>query len=448
MLTRRSLLATSAALAMGCGRAKPPVSTPVQLNVAAYIGFATVRRWGACDAGAYEGVVGTLKRDTESPFGPTRSGYRLELKFLKEYFPDSDIHTPSDVALDRVAALLDDLDVDLVTVWPELAQWLGQRGLLLPLNRLRGFDGGALEREFFPVALDRFRAEGGLYALPVSAAPLMLNYHERHFRDQGVSPVDETWDWDDLAGNAARLTTRRQDGTVARWGLLAHDRDIWWALWQNGAEALDPDMLVCRLQEPAAAEALQFVHDLIHKHRVSPPAAGMELWEKFAGIEPAMSFDYSYLRRDPAHYRLAALPRGKAMAVPVADGFGVGIAARTPRTEAAFAALQGFVDAWQDEVLVPAKREAVSSDRGVHPSLLGTELTAVERSLENGRAVPNDLPSRVALNVAARSIAEGDDVASAVNRSCAAAEEYSRIQENLSEVPLHPDPWVICEGTR
>ena len=253
----------------------------MQLNVAAYIGFITVYLGGTCYEGAYEAVAAELERDTESPYGPTRGRYHLALKFTKEYFPASDRHTPSDVALDRVAALLEDLDADLVTVWPELAQWLGQRGLLLPLNQLNGTDDSALEREFFPVALDRYRKDGALYALPVSAAPLMLNYHERLFRDRGVPPVDATWNWDDLAENAAKLTTYKHDGTVERWGLLAHDNDILWALWQNGAEAVDPNTLSCRLREPAAVNALQFVHDLIHKHRVSPPAAGMELWEKF-----------------------------------------------------------------------------------------------------------------------------------------------------------------------
>ena len=80
----------------------------------------------------------------------------------------------------------------------------------------------------------------------------MLYYHERHFRDRGVPPVDATWDWDDLVNNAAKLTTYKQDDTVERWGLLAHDDHIWWALGQNGAEAVDPNTLSCRLQEPAA----------------------------------------------------------------------------------------------------------------------------------------------------------------------------------------------------
>ena len=447
MLSRRSLLASAAALSVGCGRATPPVREPVQVNVAAYIGFVTIHLWGTCYEGAYEAVAAELERDTDSPYGPSRGRYRLALKFTKEYFPATDRHTPSDVALDRVAALLEDLDADLVTVWPELAQWLGQRGLLLPLNRLSGVDDTTLAREFFPVALDRYRKDGALYALPVSAAPQMLYYDERHFRERGVPPVDATWDWDDLVNNAAKLTTYKQNGAVERWGLLAHDDDIWWALWQNGGEAVDPNTLSCRLQEPAAVDALQFVRDLLYKHRVSPPAAGMELWEKFGNISPAMHFRHSHSYAGPAQYRMAALPRGKIAAVPVKDGFGIGIATRTPHTEAAFTALQGFLSAWQDQVRMPARREAVSGRR-VHPSLLPDDLTAIERSLEHGRSPPSDTLHRVALAVAVQSIAQGDDVAGAVNKGCAAIEHYRQTQASLPSFPLWPEIRASCEGAR
>ena len=39
------------------------------------------------------------------------------------------------------------------------------------------------------------------------------------------------------------------------------------------------DTRQCRLPEPAAVEALQFVHDLLHKHRVSPLAEMRDLWD-------------------------------------------------------------------------------------------------------------------------------------------------------------------------
>ena len=262
-----------------------------------------------------------------------------------------------------------------------------------------------------------------------------------------MPPVDASWDWDDLVENAAKLTVHKQDGAVERWGLLAHDNDIWWALWQNEAEAINPNTLACRLQEPEAVEALQFVRDLIHKHRVSPPATGMELWEKIKTMPPAMRYDYSYFQPDPRVYRMAALPRGKIAAVPVKDGFGIGIATRTPHTEAAFTALQGFLHAWQDQVRMPARREAVSGRR-IHPSLLPDDLAARERSLEHGRTPPKDILYRISLGTAVQSLVRGDDVASAVNRACAAMEEYKMAEDTSQQVPLKPIPWGSCEGAR
>ena len=169
MLSRRSLLAGSAALAAGCGRAKPPVSQPVQLNVAAYLGLVTIElRRAGCYEGAYQDVMAALEQDPDNPFGPNRGRYQLKLRYADEFFPGTTWETPPDEALDAIAALLEELKADLVTVWPELAQWLGRRGLLLPVNQFGGAGDKSLEREYFPVALDRYRADGALYALPVS----------------------------------------------------------------------------------------------------------------------------------------------------------------------------------------------------------------------------------------------------------------------------------------
>ncbi len=449
MLSRRTLLATSAALAVGCGRAKPPVSAPTQLNVAAFIGFATVEIRGlGCHERVYQDVVDALERDTESPYGATRGRYSLDLKFIDELFPGANWKTPPDVALDTVAALLDELDADLVTVWPELAQWLGRRGLLLPLDQFSGADKETLEREFFPVALDRYRADGALYALPVSAAPLMLYYHARHFRERGVPPVDASWDWDDLVENAIKLTMHTDDGAVQRWGLVAHHQNIWWALWQNGADALDPDALGCRLQELAAVEALQFVHELIRKHGVSPPLGHIELYDIFNSMPPAMRYAYSHDYLDTGIYRMAALPRGKEYAVPVHDGFGIGIATRTPRTEAAFTALQGFTNAMQGNVKMPAKREAVAGLKGFQYSLQPEEITAVERSLEHGRPVPLDILQEIAIGVSLESIVRSEDVATAVNRACAAVRKRQQNGKLSPPIPLMPNPRRYCESAR
>ena len=350
-----------------------------------------------------------------------RGRYELKLKYIEELFPGADWETPADEALDTVAALLDELDADLVTVWPELAQWLGRRGLLMPLDQFGGADKETLEREYFPVALDRYRADGTLYALPVSVSPLMLYYHAGHFRRQGVPPVDESWDWDDLVENAAALTTYSEDGGILRWGLVAHgqqiQRDIYWALWQNGAEALDPDTLACRLQEPAAVAALEFIRDLMHTHRVSPPASDIELFRIIEGTPPAMWYSYAHSRPNPAIYRMAALPEGREFVVPVHDGFGIGIATRTPRTERAFTALRGLIHSMQKRVSVPAMREGVAGLTGFQVSLKPEEVAAVARSLEHGRPLPEHELQNLAAGTVVESLARGEHVASAVNKA-------------------------------
>ena len=71
----------------------------------------------------------------------------------------------------RSAAMLEDLEADLVTVGSYGAQALGERGVLLPLDRFSGTDGPDIEQEYYPNVLSQFRANGALYALPVGGAP-------------------------------------------------------------------------------------------------------------------------------------------------------------------------------------------------------------------------------------------------------------------------------------
>lgn len=449
MLSRRTLLAGTAALAAGCGRATPPVSQPVQLNVAAFLGLVTMELRGmGCYEGAYQEVMAALAQDPDNPFGPERGRYRLTLRTSDDFFPGTTWDSPADEALDAIAAFLDELEADLVTVWPELAQWLGRRGLLLPLDRFSGSDAASLEREFFPVALDRYRADGALYALPVSAVPQMVLYHSGHVRQQGLPPPDASWDWDDLAAYGAKLTTRDDEGRVTRWGLLTHFEEIWWALWQNGADALDPDTLRCRLEEPAAVAALQFFHDLIHTHRASPAAWAQDLFDILNSNPPSMRFEYVVGWLYPAVYRVAALPSGKQFVAPVRDGFGIGIATRTPQTEAAYTALQGLVRAMQTQVMIPARRDAIAGLRRVMFDLQPAEREAIEQSMEHGRALPQTLLPRVTMGRATEALVKGKGVATAVNEACGVLRKYQDRGDSPLRAPLKPSPMVYCESVR
>ena len=467
MLTRRSLLGSSAVLAAGCSTVGTPVSTSppsapqeTELNVAAYTRY--IHLAGPFGEGAfyerpqdkYRQAAATLAKDKENPYGPTRGGYQLALRFVEEFFPSRNQTVTreegataeeaasdgagaaydEEVALDDFAGVLDDLDADLVTVWPGEARWLGKHGLLLPLDRFSGAEESALNREFYSTVLNEFRRDGALYALPIGATPLMLYYDEKHFAAQGVPPVDVSWDWDDLAKNAAKLTTHRQDGAVARWGLVAHGELVWWALWQNEASLVDLDSLQCRLQEPAAVEALQFVHDLIHKHRVSPVASPRELRDLIWRTPPAMLYNYPPWIRNQTGYRMAALPRGKVHAVPVRAGFGLGIAARTQNTEAAYTALRGFTRAMQAQVAVPSSRAAVAQLSETRKDLRPEEVAAVQHAMEHGREWPQQgLPLQLMYELT-ENLGRGEDVATVVNKACTTVNDFRQTGKL-------PTPW-------
>lgn len=449
MLTRRSLLGNtavlggSAALATGCSSLGIPLSPPSapqsrELNLAAYTRsiYLTLPYGNYGDEDDNEdrfaGALAALEEDEDNAFGPARGGYTLALRFVEDFYPpyvepktEEEEEAARAARLESVATVLDDLDADLVTVWPEEARWWGENGLLLPLDRFSGAGESELNQEFFPTVLNQYQGDGALYALPVDAAPLMLFYDEEFFAQQGVAPPEANWHWDDLARNAVALTTAKQDGTVARWGLIANGKGVSWALWQNEASIVDMDTRQCRLQEPAAVEALQFVHDLLHKHRVSPLAQMEELRDYLLLTPPAMLYDFPPLvhtrRKD---FRMAALPRGKVPATPVRTSLGIGIAARTQNIEAAFIALKGFNRAMQEHVAVPAGREAVARLAAIRPDISPAEVTAVQHSLEHGRARPqHGLPLSVMYELT-QALGRGDDVATIVNQACNLVHEY------------------------
>ncbi len=444
MLSRRLLIASTAALAAGCSTVGSPLPAPrvpqvTSLNVAAttllHISYGVP--FFEDPQNKYGRALAMLEADKENPNGPTKGGYRLALRFYQRLHrqyqapkTQERAEAAEKVLLAEVAALLEDLAADLVTVSHTDVAWLGRKGLLLPLDRLGGSEGVALDQEFFPSALGGFRSNGALYALPLAALPLMLFYDEDYFAARGAPVVNANWEWDDLLENAARLTTHKQDGTVARWGLIAHLWDIWWALWQNGAEAVDPVTLRCRLQEPAALEALQFVHDLLHAHRVSPPLSPWDLVElDLIGRSPPAML-YSHLPLAPSKaFRMAPLPQGKVRAVPVQANLGIGIAARTQHPEAAYRALRGLTRAMQEEMAIPASRAAVARLADIRADLRPAEVAAIQQSLDHGRAWPqpgDHLPQLVAMHKVMESLGLGEDVATMVNSACSAVRDYQQ----------------------
>lgn len=437
MLTRRTLIASMGALAAGCGGfdfsipgLRPPQQVPLTWVSRPYTGLINELASLSFEQKLLR-IVQELAADTESPFGPTSGHYRLFLRYVEHYAgPYSDPNAEQFRDFEVLMEWLGELEADLVTLWPDEIRALGEMGVLLPLDRFGGVDGADFEKEFYAPVLEPFRANGALYALPADAFPLMLFYDADYFAQMGVAPPDETWDWDTLVENALKLTQREEDGTVSRWGLTTHQNFFpWWALWQNEAEMADALTLQCRLQEPAAIEALAFFHGLMHSHGVSPTEFGMDLWRLIrdpASSPPAILYDTFYFAGSRFNYRRATLPQGKVHSVPMETQIGIAIVAQTGNPDEAYAALRGLVHTMRPYVNVPSEREAVARLGQIRTDLLQNEVTAIQHAMEHARLVPSDVAQSRAMYSLAEALVRGDEVASAVNHACSVLYENQR----------------------
>ena len=427
MLTRRTLLAGAAALAAACGAPGSATSLPTRSRegdlIWASTWFSELRvstGFARRMVNTLEAVMAALEADTENPNGPAKGGYTLKSGLVS---PEQANPRPRNQ--DEFLAWYQNLDADLFTVNPFLAQELGEQGVLAPLDQFIAADEASLIQGHYPYLVDQFRSASGLFALPVDANPLMVHYDPAYFAERGVPPVDDTWSWDDIVANAVNLTQRNESGEVQRWGLFTQHSGYWWALWQNEAELADPATLRCRLQDAAAAEALQFCSDLLHTHRVAPPATNVLEWqvsEPASSLWPAMLYlPQQHFSR--AGYRWAALPQGKVRSVPVAGNMGIAIAARSQHKETAYTALKGLVDVMQPLAKVPARRDAVARLGDFDEDLLPAEIAAIQQSMEHGRGLPPNPLMQRAMDAIVEGLARGDEVATVVSDACSALEE-------------------------
>ena len=436
MMSRRSLLAGSAALAAGCSSLSSPLSPP-SLPKATELNWAVIGEFPSLhdpeglltsNESVLQGGLTALAEDKENPYGPERGRFSIRLRYAKRWpQPDSQ---PKDLEewLAYYVEVLDAFSADLVTVSPFLMDFLSEDGLVIPLDRFLGKEKASIEDEFFSSALDSQHRPGAPYSLPMAALPQMVTYDVRYFEKRGVPPVDSSWDWDVLVHNAERLTLRHEDGDVARWGVVTLGsliEGIWWALWQNEAKVVDPESLQCRLQETASLEALQFFRDLIHTHQVSPPIDRGGLYTLWSGVTPLFAMQYITPALSPTtlDFQLAELPRGRERAVPVGVDLGIAIAARTEKAEAAYTALRGIVGAMQRFAHVPAERETLSRLGEIRTRLRPEEVAAIQRSMEHGIRLPRFGVEHLAMDRIVWGLVRGDDVATVVNAACTFMDE-------------------------
>lgn len=200
------------------------------------------------------------------------------------------------------------------------------RDVLLDLRPYIERDGYDLGQLADLAVSDFTTADGGQYGLPRDLNTIVLFYNRTMFDAAGLSYPDETWDWGKLVDVATKLTRDENgDGTVDQWGFYTETTDMenYWSslVWQNGGEILNADRTKTLLGTPEAAGGIQFLQDLIYKHKVmAEPALFAETGDAFEQGKAAMEANGSWLVATHTaaagdlgfEFGIAPLPKGPA----------------------------------------------------------------------------------------------------------------------------------------
>ncbi|EHR78234.1 transcriptional antiterminator [Thermococcus litoralis DSM 5473] len=190
--------------------------------------------------------------------------------------------------LDLVNALRgksSDPDVFLMDV-----AWLGQfiaSGWLEPLDDYVQKDNYDLS-VFFQSVINLADKQGGkLYALPVYIDAGLLYYRKDLLEKYGYSKPPETWQ--ELVEMAQKIQSGERETNPNFWGFVWQGKqyeslvcDFVEYVYSNGGSLgeFKDGKWVPTLNKPENVEALQFMVDLIHKYKISPPNTYTEMTEE------------------------------------------------------------------------------------------------------------------------------------------------------------------------
>jgi multiple sugar transport system substrate-binding protein len=131
--------------------------------------------------------------------------------------------------------------------------------------------------EFFPNQWRLPVYQDRTYAMIAGYQPQVIWVNVDLFQSAGLKvPAvpyrSNEWTWDDFVAAARQLTSRQlgPDGQPLVFGTnVLHS---WYGYWVhgNGGEVLTPDHKRFALSQPSGYEPLQWIADLIHKHKVHP----------------------------------------------------------------------------------------------------------------------------------------------------------------------------------
>ena len=162
---------------------------------------------------------------------------------------------------------------DVITLDAASAAVFLNNGLLADLMPFIRQDRNFCLEHYASNALDVGLRKDRLYAVPLDFTPMVVVFNKRLFADARIPCPRPGWTRDEFLETARALTVSAA-GRSPRYGFTFDTSMAMWLpwVWAAGCDVLSPDgrRAVGYLDSPATLETLQFLVDLVRKHRVAP----------------------------------------------------------------------------------------------------------------------------------------------------------------------------------
>ena len=160
---------------------------------------------------------------------------------------------------------------DICRIATEGAKLFAAKDLALPLDDFIKRDSAVMEDYFndvSPKLTSTFKINGKTLALPFEWNDWMITYNTKLFKAAGIAKPGPNWTGDDFLAAAKKLT----QGGVYGCNLWASPGTFYINGWMTaaGGGLLNKDWTKSNATAPANLKAMQFVHDLVWKHKVAP----------------------------------------------------------------------------------------------------------------------------------------------------------------------------------
>lgn len=198
-------------------------------------------------------------QELKSGFEAQNPGYELEFEQIAKGYADKLL-----VVLSAGGDQIPDVAMLAMDVVPRFAQ----AEAILPLEDYMTED---YKNSLYPVVLDALTYDGKVYAAPRDITTFVMFCNNKMFKDAGVEMPSEDWTWEDFLRICKELTKTENDQS-SQWGYYfpKHNDTVFTWLIQNNGSYFTPDRNESIISSPESQEALQFLHDLIYKHKVVP----------------------------------------------------------------------------------------------------------------------------------------------------------------------------------